>query len=365
MRILHFRPTTSESMITDYVNVLCDTMGEYAEVTACDSLMAFKRHIKKDHPDIVHLHGCWHTSIALAARVAHKKGIRFVHTPHGQLEPWIVKQDYWRDKFPRILLFQRKVVHKAYSVIAMGRMEENSIKRLGWNTRIEVVHNSLITESVTAQDMCRQIYTIYRKVLDSDVLKLMSDNTSYALRALIKAGQTGDDRWLDDKEYNSVKAVDDTGWRQLLLYSYQEGFADTMRDGIRVVNANVPDVNASEVPCYYPARFVKSTPLLELTKKGLDANKSFVAMIKAMRKLILHRKLTFSHVVELAAVLRSQSLDEDKVAMELENANLTKFAGRIMQLLSDLTGLDEGFMPVAPVDKTGNIKRIITKHLEI
>lgn len=365
MKILHFRPKDAGSMITDYVNVLRDTMAGYAEVTVCDSLAAFKKHIRKEPTDIVHLHGCWQTGIAMAARAAHGKGIRFVLTPHGQLEPWIVKQNYWKDKLPKTLLFQRKVVHKAYSVIAMGRMEENGIKRLGWNPRIEVVHNSLITESVTAQEMCRQIYAIYQKVLDSDVLKLMDDNTTDALRALIKAGQTRDERWLNDIEYNAVKALEDTSRRQLLLYSYQEGIADTIREGFRAVNAEIPNIKPSEMSCYYPTRFSPSKPLSEYIKKGSDPDKQFVAMVKAMHKLVARRKLSISHVVELAEVLRSQNLEEDKVATELENANLTKFAGRLMQLLSDLTGLDEGFMPVAPVNKTGTIRRIITKHLEI
>lgn len=364
MKILHFYHKP-DSMVTQYVNMLRDTMGEYADIMISDSLFSFKKQLKKEHPDIVHLHGCWQTSTALAAKTANGKGIRFVITPHGQLEPWIIKQDYWRDKFPKKLLYQKKVVRKAYSVITMGRMEENSIKRLGWNPRIEVVHNALITESLTASDMCRLIYSIYQKVLDSDVLKLMNDDTTDSLGALIKAGQTGDDRWLNDREYNLIKGLDDECWRKLLIYSYQEGILETIENGVNAVNADVPDFNPASTPCYYPTRFAPSVPLSGLIKEKSDPNKQFIAMIKAMRKLVQSGKLTISHVVELASFLRTMNIEDDKVAMELYSANLTKFAGKLMQLLSDMASLDEGFMPIAPVNNTGKIEKIIKKHLEI
>lgn len=364
MKILHFYPKNN-SMITKYVNILHDTMGEYADVMTSDSLLSFNKLIRNEKPDIIHLHGCWTGSTAIAARTAVGKGLRYVLTPHGQLEPWVIKQKYWSDKLPKSLIYQKRTVRKAYSVIAMGRMEESYIKRLGWNWRIETVHNSIITESVSDNEMCRMLYAIYRKVLDSDVLKLMNEDTEDALVALIKAGQTDDHRWLTDREYGLLGNITNENWRKIILYSYQENILDTVMRGIQVSGQNVPDISPASVPCYRPTRFIPSEPLIPVMTTETDDNKTLLAMIKAAHRKTSRRKLTISNIVELSSFLRVHSIDDDRIALALEEAGLTKFAGKLMSVLAEMTGLTEGFMPVGMTNGTGRIRRIIINHLTI
>lgn len=364
MKILHFYPK-SDSMITKYVNILHDTMGKYADVMTSDNLLSFKKSIRNERPDLIHLHGCWNGTTALAARTAASKGIRYVLTPHGQLEPWVMKQNYWSDKLPKSLIYQKRTVRKAYSVIAMGRMEESYIKRLGWNPRIETVRNSIITESVSEEEMCRMMYAIYRKVLDSDVLKLMDEDTEDALVALIKTGQTGDHRWLTDKEYGLPGNLDNEAWRQIIIYSHQERILDTVKRGIQAVGLNILDINPTIIPCYYPTRFIPTEPLMPAPTAGKDRNKTLVTMIKTAQKKVSRGRLTISNVVELSAFLRAGGIDDDKVALALDEAGLTKFAGKLMGILAEMAGLTEGFMPVPEGSGTGKIRRIITNHLKI
>lgn len=368
MRILHFYHG-SESMITQYVSMLCDAMKEYAETAAVNSLATLRKQLSKQRPDIIHLHGCWNMTTAIAARTARKKGIRTVITPHGQLEQWIIRQRYWKEKLPKMLLYQKNAVHRAYSVIAMGRMEENGLKRLKWNTRIETVRNPLITETVSNAETAIIMRDLYQKVLDTDVLKLMDTATANSLRPLIKAGQTGSHLWLTDNEYNAIKYPDEIDWRKILIYSTQEKIIGTVRQGMEVLNIPIPDIPISETACYYPDRHTAPRTLTD--EAGVasepDANKRIAAIIKQARTHVSHRDLAISHIVELATELRESNIEDDKVTEMLAEHRLSKFAGRLMHILSDMAGLDEGFMPISVINdkKAQKIKTIITKHLEI
>lgn len=369
MKVLHFNPTT-DSMIAQYVNMLCDSMGNCVESFTANSLRAVRKQIHKERPDILHLHGCWTIKAAIAASMARKLGVRTVLTPHGQLEQWVIKQKYWQEKLPRIILYQKRVVRRAYSLIAMGRMEENCLRRLNWNQRIEIVKNPLITESVSNAETGRLVYDIYRKVMDSNVLSLMDPDTFNAIKPLIKAGLTGDHQWLTNTEYDALKYPADIDMRKLILYAWQENILDTMESGMKTMNIAMPDIQLSEIRCYYPDSYIPPESLMGKSTNAItDENSRIVDMIKRTRQLASSRKLTISHVVELSSELRrcSARLEDDKIVNVLEKQRLRKFASRLMSVLADTTGLDEGFMPIAAIRgrKSKKIKTIITKHLEI
>lgn len=367
MRVLHFYPETDD-MITRYVNMLCGAMESYAEISTASNVMTLRKLIGKQRPDIVHLHGCWMAQTALTARIARGKGIRTVITPHGQLEQWIIKQQYWKEKLPKTILYQRHTISRAYSVIAMGPMEANGLMQLRWNPRVETVYNPLITDSISTEEAGRKVFDIYQKVLDSNVIELMNADTRNAIEPLIKAGLTGDNRWLNDREYNAITTADDIDWRALLIYAQQENIIDTIYQGISVLNITPPNINPAAVPCYYPERFANPKSLAEaIGKKKNDANKRIVAMVKQVKKLVTHRTLAIRHIVELAAELRNNNIEDDKVSEMLDVEGLGKFAACLMHVLADVAGLDEGFMPIAEKSghKANNIKKVITKHLEI
>jgi hypothetical protein len=56
------------------------------------------------------------------------------------------------------------------------------------------------------------------------------------------------------------------------------------------------------------------------------------------------------HLIELDKELRLHECEEDRLCERLSEINLLKFAGRLMQVMSDMTGLTEGYMPVPPLD---------------
>lgn len=365
MKILYFYHS-QDAMVAQYVDALSEAVAASAQVAKADSLRHFRKTLLSFRPDIVHLHGCWQTSFAVAARIARSRGVRIVLSPHGGLEPWLMRQHYWKEKFPKIILYQRHLVRTAYALVAMGRMEEGCLQRLRWNTRCETVLNALITDSLTADEMGRRMVAVYQKVMDSNQWPLMADDTAVALAALVKAGQTGDERWLSADELSACRALRGDEMRKLLLYAHQEGIADIVDRGFQVLGTVLPDIDASAVPCYYPSGYSPQN-IHSLNVSGTTDEQRLLTMLRSAKKLYRHGHLSMRHAVELTAALRQCHVNESKLSDALEEKHLLKFACSLMQALADLLSLEEGFMPVKAVAgrRADKIETLITKHLEI
>lgn len=365
MRVLHFYPKDND-MVAQYVETLCSAMDGYADVSAESSFAAFKKSARERHPDIVHLHGCWRWANALAMQYVSKFGTRIVLSPHGGLEPWVVRQHFWKEKLPKLFVYQRRILRKSFAVIAQGRMEADSIAHTRLNPRIETVRNALITSTVTPQQMADSIHAIYRKVLDSFTWPLMASDTAMALRAFVKAGQTGDANWLSNEEYQSTKDLPAEAWRQLLLFAHQEDVGDTVRHGIAVVGLEPPeDIHPAETSVYQPTHRHKKSGGLDT--HGDDEAARLVNAIHSAQKLLRGGQLTLAHAAELCTLFRNSQADEERLAYRLRTKGLQTFTRRLMAVLEDLTGLEEGMMPTEKLDdkEVGRMKRKITNRNEI
>lgn len=73
------------------------------------------------------------------------------------------------------------------------------------------------------------------------------------------------------------------------------------------------------------------------------------------------------HLVELTRELYRDNVNDDLLTEKLEDKKLHTYAARLMQVLKELTLLDEGYMPVDPIDdrQTEHIRKALTNHLMI
>ena len=280
MKILHFYPK-SDQMIAQYVGILAEGMRHSAEIQRADTLGAFKTKLNEMRPDIVHIHGCWQFALNQAAAMARKQEVRIVLSPHGQLTPWILKEKASikgdtqspTDVIGRSELLQRRTVGKAFAIIVSGKMECQSFQRLGWNPRIEVVHNSIITNSITQQEMCCQVFKVYQKVLDSNVLEQMSDKDQGLLAVIIKAGITGDKRWIDEDALKSLIQEGTTDWRRLLLYAEHENIRNYVDYGIATLNLHADAIDTRHIAAYFPDGYVPPRNSSDLDRRVYKVNR--------------------------------------------------------------------------------------------
>ncbi len=332
-----------------------DTTAQQAEVL---------HELHERHYDLLHIHGCWQQQAWQAARVALKRGTRLVFSPNGQLEPWVMHDGYWKEKLPKRLLYQRWIASKAYAVIVQGKMEEECLRRLGWNPRLVIIRNPRITSTITQQEADRQLNAIYRKVMDTNTLELMNDATRCTLNILIKAGITGDVRWIADDPLT----LDNDQWRQVLCYAHQEQITDVLTRGINLFRLEAPDIDVSNTDCFLPEGFEPVRSIESVTGSSfVSENDRLVATFRLVKKLVSHRRLAIAHLVELDKELRNHYIEEERLCEELDERHLLNTTARVMQLMHDLTGLTEGFMPVPPLNDrtTRQMRRQVDNHLKV
>lgn len=332
MKVLHLFPENNK-LIADHVAML----REHEELS-------------DDKVDIVHVHGCWNSDILRKAARAHNKGVRIVLSPHGELESWVKSEQPVTKKAGQAQLLQRLIVKKSYVLIAHGPLETEALKELGWNPRIETIRNAVITNSITPEAMRQHTQEVYRKVMDSYTLALMNDNGRRLLTLLLKGGITGDRRWLSETE---IPTIDDMTWRQLLVYADHENVRTTIDRGIHVLGIHAPYVETAKIKSYLPTDY--TLPKVE--------NHSVEGIVSEMK----HGPLTLRQIVELDNALRRPSVNEEEIIEILTEKRMIKYFQHILQLLTETTLLDEGFLPLKAISdkQTAKLRRQLEEHLRI
>ena len=350
MRILHYY-NAEDQMVAQHVTMLQEGMGRDAENHLTTNNDDARTLLQGSHYDILHLHGCWRNSSRAIVNIALRKGCRLVVTPHGQLEPWVQEQDYWKDKLPKRVLYQQRIIQQAYAIIIQGRMEQECMERLAWNKRLVTIRNCVITSSISKEEMSKQVFALYRKIMDSNTLELLSPDMHQHLKTIIMAGITGDKRWLPEEAVNALPAAVSIPWRELLLYAHHEQITDTIHRGLRILGLEAQDVDVEHIDHFWPDDY-QDVPLIGTTigNQFASENERLIASFKTIRKLIANGQFSIKHLIELDRELRQHSCNEEELAESLKERHLLKMARHIMQLMSDLTGLTEGFMPVPPLN---------------
>lgn len=305
--------TKNDSMIANYVSMLSKAMKETADIRSTDDLMTFKQICTESKPDIVHLHG--------NIRVP-QGNYRLVLTPHGKT---VDNGNY-------------------YVVIARSKMEASRTDF----PRVEIVRNPILTKTTNIDETARNMLRIYQKVMDTNVLQLMNGDTRQALRVLLKAGICGDRQWVEKQP------MPEPDWRLLSIYAYFEQVSPIVRRGANVLGIDMPDISVSRSTSYLPKSY------RPLTEKP-DSN------VIGLLHDIQSERLTLLRLTEIDELLRREDMDEEKLLIELEEENLKPLFGCLLQILSEQTLFDEGFMPCAPVDnqETQRLRTQLASHMNL
>ena len=176
MKIIHYIPSIDRIAggTSTYMQVLGKELGKLAEVhiithssdnplpiSNCEIHNVsvynpinsrFKNEVSKlfdvIKPDLVHVNCCWMPACAFIQQMAQKRNIKVVLTPHGMLEPWILKRHYWTRKLPALLLYQKAAIQNADCLQATAESEKENLLKLGYNSNIKIVKLGIDAESI-------------------------------------------------------------------------------------------------------------------------------------------------------------------------------------------------------------------------
>ncbi|WP_282069430.1 glycosyltransferase [Olleya namhaensis] len=91
---------------------------------------------------LFHGQGLWQMPVHQMAKVARKKGVPYIITPRGMLEPWALTQGKLKKQLA-LKLFQYKDLEKATCLHATAPMEVESIRALGLKNPIAMIPNGV------------------------------------------------------------------------------------------------------------------------------------------------------------------------------------------------------------------------------
>ena len=384
MKILHFVPSIDASLgiTSKYISVLCSGTGQSAEVhiacgrsldpikidnatvhfIPCDNKSYYSTRaswlklLYEIMPDIVHVHGCWSYSAARILRLSESRGFRTLLSPHGQLEPWIIKQNFFKEKIPKMLAYQWRTVKSAFAIQVMGDIEYENIKSLKWNKRIVTVKSSLITSAITDKKMAEEMVSLYRKILDTKVYCLMNVQTKESFYKLLHAGLTGE-------RINKFPQIDYYSWRQMMIFANNEGILNMFQKGCALQPYAYPEIDVNAISTFCDKRSEEQQHYNDIT----SIEEQIYKKIKLLYKGVFRYHLSTKYLCELANMMRNNDYNEATLANMLRRGKMLKFTGRIEQILNEITGLEEGFMPVTSVNDilTYKIKKIYIRNLTI
>lgn len=105
-------------------------------------LINFGISLSNEDVKIVHLQHVWDPYIHIMARICRLKGIPYIITPRGMLEPWIMEQNPWKKRLG-MFFYQRNDLNKAKLIHATCSMEKTNIQKLGIKNTIKIISNGI------------------------------------------------------------------------------------------------------------------------------------------------------------------------------------------------------------------------------
>src|SRR5207249_723545 len=87
---------------------------------------------------VVHFHALWNPAHAKLSKQCAARGLSFIVSPHGMLEPWAWRHKWWK-KWPYFLLVERRHLARATCLLATSENEAEQLRRFYPKKKISVV----------------------------------------------------------------------------------------------------------------------------------------------------------------------------------------------------------------------------------
>ena len=98
-----------------------------------------------DAPDVVHFHGLWRPDFLRFSAHCHRRGVPYVVSPHGMLEPWAWRHKLWK-KWPWFHLFERRHLTRASALLTTSEAEARNLAKFLPSARIRAVPLGLTSD---------------------------------------------------------------------------------------------------------------------------------------------------------------------------------------------------------------------------
>lgn len=110
------------------------------------------KYLNNIETSLFHGNGMWDYPVHAMSKLARKKGIPYILSPHGMLEPWVLNVKKFKKKLG-LRLFEYDDLMHASCIHATAKSEAESIRILGLKNPIAIIPNGIdLSEYVASQD---------------------------------------------------------------------------------------------------------------------------------------------------------------------------------------------------------------------
>lgn len=320
----------------------------------------FRQVMGEVNPDIINIHSCWSRLMMSIVEWNEKYYKRpLVLSTHKLLMPWHTIPRLKRRL--QLKLYQNRIIEQA-DVILVDTPQETNIQT---NKHIVTIPNAVYSSCCTEEEMRKEYSYIHTALSNSKPYLFMSEEErrqeAMLLREAVMHKHHKDEQMRNEEELND-------SYRKIILHAQYEGTLNMLLpflpSGAKEYADNTPHYIYNSKKNLDPL-----TSLKTLSRKSLiasvgkeehasEADLKIIKMFVNVRYEIVHNTISQRHLVELYRELKTTDYDEDTVNVILQRMGIFPDTARLMQLLKDFYMLEEGFMPMYPLDDsvTKNIK---------
>lgn len=334
--------------------------------------------VKSIRPDIIHIHSLGGFDAWMIFKFAQKERIPIVISPYKELMDWNFHNKYLRRKLPLLCFFQHDMLKEAAAILCVSEQEQEGIHTVSWcpglkakdaiNANSCLVQYAKETESgVDTNRVVEQMGRFYRKVADSNPFMLMSgddrkmESDLLALGvSLIKTDGNMDKIFLPVEDIKKrAEELSDEKWRLIQLHSESQGILQLV---LRAMDILVPGKIHIDITAIERFGHHQEIAFLETTRAHIrvsrirqlcdtyshdDVEKKICIMMLNLKYLADKNILTRKNIVDVYAVLRFETYNEYLLENMLDEIGMKKYAQRILKILQDSMGLEDGFAAMA------------------
>lgn len=391
MKIIHFITSIDSADIypAEYMSALLRCMGTAAEVHLATFRSAdipsvapatlhlfdypkniasrsfsreFEQLIDALRPDIIHIHGCWDRSLWDVTQIAKAADVPLVLSPHGALEPAILKTFFLTRRLPRLVAYQYRTALNADVLLSSTKTEEENLRDLLWNRHIAVIPDPRLTPGVNYGEVSESLLALYRKTIDSTChYRSLEETEKEVVKALLREGTAHTDEPVQTPEETvaAMLQLSDKAWRKLLIIAHDNHVENTFSDGAVRLGIKIPMIDMQHIDRF--DHLTKDVPTTLPTDKLLYLNplqksklndiedakvKRLVILLLNTRHLVGKEDVNLGHLAQLYKYMKYENYDEDIFTESLKPFRLKSFVERTEMVLNHFFGLTEGFMPI-------------------
>ncbi len=335
--------------------------------------MSFERRfvsvVYEEMPDFVHIHGAWSHFAYRIYLWSKNRGFRVVFSPHGMMDKKVLDDRFWQQRFPRILLYQRRMLHGMRGVEAKNESEYRQLSRLGWNKRLDIVMTGdVLSGEVSPSEAYLEWY---RKIIHTDIYETFTQRDKANFCALLRTANTpiGSHKVLTPQAILNLRELTPPTWRKFFILGRDHHVESHLRKALERMQLPIPSTIEEDVARYAwkepkNGDALSDVELLDHSKRlsAILDNKiksseqdmrRLCIMLLNLRHHIKESDLSMRHICDFYRMVRAADIDENRLSDFLEELSIHRFARRMMQILHEVLYLEEGYMVVEPLDDIG------------